>query len=82
MAIKTFQKQLKKKNINLKISASARKDICERAEEENMGARPLQRIFREDVQSFVAKKMVENQNLSEISFKYVDGKITCSVISS
>ena len=80
--IKTFQKQLKKKNINLKISASARKDICERAEEENMGARPLQRIFREDVQSFVAKKMVENQNLSEISFKYVDGKITCSVISS
>jgi ATP-dependent Clp protease ATP-binding subunit ClpC len=72
--IKDFQKQLKKKNINLKISAQARIDICKRAMEENMGARPLQRIFRDEVQSICARKILENKDLKEINFKYNKGK--------
>jgi ATP-dependent Clp protease ATP-binding subunit ClpA len=73
--IRSFQKQLKKKGINLKISAHVRVDICERAVEENMGARPLQRIFRDEIQSICARKILEDQELSEISFKFSGGKV-------
>ena len=72
--IKEFQKQLKKKDIKLKISAQVRVDICERAMEENMGARPLQRIFRDEVQSICARKILENQELKEINFRLKGGE--------
>jgi len=76
--IKKFQKRLKKKGINLKISAQVRVDICERAMEENMGARPLQRIFRDEVQSICAHKILENQGLKEISFRFKNKLIIAS----
>ena len=72
--IRDFQKQLKNKNINLKISAQVRIDICKRAMEENMGARPLQRIFRDEVQSICARKILENEDIKEINFKCNKGK--------
>ena len=75
--IKDFQKQLKKKGVTLKISAQIRVDICNRAEEENMGARPLQRIFRDEVQSVCARKILENTEVKEINFKCNDN-ISCN----
>jgi ATP-dependent Clp protease ATP-binding subunit ClpA len=78
MEIKEFQKQLKKKGVNLKMPAQVRVDICKRAAKENMGARPLQRIFRNEIQTICARKILEDQELKEISFCFKDKLISIS----
>jgi ATP-dependent Clp protease ATP-binding subunit ClpA len=80
--IKEFQKQLKKKGVNLKVSAQVRVDICKRAVEENMGARPLQRIFRDEVQTICARKILEDQELKEISFCLKDKLVSVSEVAA
>jgi ATP-dependent Clp protease ATP-binding subunit ClpC len=80
MEIDAFKKLLKKQGIKLRISSRVREDICRRAEEENMGARPLQRIFRQDIQSVAAKKIVEhNTDLNGFVFSFESNEIICEV---
>ena len=60
--------KLKKQNILLNISEEAGKLICDQAAEEKMGARPLKRLIKSQIEDPVVEYYFKNQSEKQIKF--------------
>ena len=57
-----FLKNLvKEKDINLSFNNLFINDLCEKVQEENMGARPINRIFQKNVENIVSAWIIDNK---------------------
>ena len=68
--IRKLSSKLKKQNILLNISEEAGQFICEQAAEEKMGARPLKRLIKSQIEDIVVEYYFKNQSKKQIKFNF------------
>ena len=66
---KAYEK-LRKKNIYIKFSDEFVNDVCELAAEEKLGARPLDRIIRSNIEDKICECFFSNSFESKVFFEF------------
>lgn len=74
--------KLKRKNIACSLSKKARDRIIEIAEEQNLGGRPIRKIMQNEVETILAKSIIDcSENIKKISINFKDGDFCCNILS-
>lgn len=68
--IRKLSSKLKKQNISLNVSEEAGKFICEQAAEEKMGARPLKRLIKSQIEDQVVEYYFKNNLEKQIKLNF------------
>ena len=70
-----LQTQLDDKHVNLEVSQVARKWLCEKGYDANMGARPMERVIREELKKPLADELLFGRlsNGGQVKVNHTDG---------
>ena len=72
LKIQSLCKKLKERGVSLVLDDSAIEHICEQASKENMGARPIDRIVKRNIESDIASYILNKNVKSEITFMFYE----------
>ena len=76
------KEKLIQKKIKCNLVKSARQEILNRTLESNMGARPVRRIIQNEIETCIAKKLINlEKNPEKISLNFKDGSFYCNILS-
>ena len=75
--INNLEKRLLEKNIHLKITSSAKREIAKLGYDKFYGARPLRRVIEKLIETPLANMIIKDEANDEdiIKIDYIDGKI-------
>mgnify|MGYP003151583409 CR=1 FL=1 len=74
--------KLKSKNITCVLSKSARDKIIDLTISDNMGARPVRKIMQNQIETCIAKKLINlEKNPEKISLNFKEGIFNCNILS-
>lgn len=76
-----IKNKLKSKNIHCTLSKSSRDYIIKQAQEENLGGRPIRRIMQSEIETLIAKTIIQNdKNVKNLLIKYKEGNFCCNIL--
>lgn len=76
--IRKLCSKLKKKNVLINISDDAANFLCERASTEKMGARPLKRLIKSEIEDVVVEHYFKNKEDKQVNFNFCLNKDSIS----
>ncbi len=77
-----IKNKLKPKGINCMLSNSARKEILNLTNLENLGARPVRKIIQNKIEVCIAKALINNKDeVEKISITYKNGDFHCNILN-
>ena len=69
--IRKLSSKLRSKKIKLIINSEAAEFICEQASKEKMGARPLKRLIKSNIEDKIVEHYFNNQEEKELKFNFL-----------
>lgn len=77
-----IKNKLSKRNIACVLSKKARDRIVEIAEEQNLGGRPIRKIMQNEIETVVAKTIINSsKNIKKISINFKENDFCCNILS-
>ncbi len=83
LKIAEISDRLKEQRISIKVSDTAIEQIIEQSFDPIYGARPIKRFIQSNIETLIARKMIENDipPESQVSVDFKDGKFTADIIT-